>query len=419
MVLCSLIGGVIGFFVGEIILNQLSNELPHWLLIGLYFGQFAFFVGLLCLIAELISPRLNGEGWKQRYRGFSWKMLVPSTFIMIGVVAMLLQFVYGTNFQWTGGKENIVMLLDTSGSMQDSDPDGQVFKAAADVIGKMEEDVSVAIFTFNSKVELLQPLIQLDGAQAKQEVIQKLVNHPKPDGGTEIELALNEALAHLQKETGLSGASTILLMSDGYSDVTLPDALIPFQEANIRIHSVGMSAVSADGTDLLKQIAEQTQGNYYDVTNADQITAVFGEIYEISRQDRTLITERTGSSADSLWYAGLRVGSLTIIGALLGLALGLIFDNRHLAKGFTIGGVVGGLLAGLVLEMGPTSYSIINMLDRFIAAILLAVVLTLFTVFFPVPSHSSGTGKNHFSKGRYSTRNKADGDRAGNTRFDV
>lgn len=55
MIVCSLIGGAIGFVVGEVILSQLSAELPQWLLMGLYFGQFALFVGLMCLVAEMIS----------------------------------------------------------------------------------------------------------------------------------------------------------------------------------------------------------------------------------------------------------------------------------------------------------------------------------------------------------------------------
>ena len=36
----------------------------------------------------------------------------------------------------------------------------------------------------------------------------------------------------------------------------------------------------------------------------------------------------------------------------MGLALGIVFDNRHLALSFSIGGAVSGVLAGVVLEYG-------------------------------------------------------------------
>ncbi|XOS91434.1 vWA domain-containing protein [Brevibacillus laterosporus] len=337
MVFCSLIGGIIGFVVGEMILNLLSNELPQWVVMGLYFGQYALFVGLMCLIAELISPQLNGQGWRQRYVGFSWKMLVPSTFIMLGVVAMLLQFFYGTSFQRTSGSNNIVMLLDISSSMQDSDKDGQLFKSAADVVRRMDNDTSVAVITFNQQASILQPLVRLNNQKVRDDVIQKLNSHKGPSGGTDIEEALQTALHHINSETNNSGNNTVILMSDGYSDVDLDKSLQPFKQSQIIVHTVGMSTVSADGTQLLKRIAEETSGNYYDIEHTDQITGVFGKIYDMSRQDRELVKERTGTTENSLFYAILRIVSLLVIGALLGLAVGLFFDNKYIAKGFTLG----------------------------------------------------------------------------------
>ncbi|QDX91815.1 VWA domain-containing protein [Brevibacillus laterosporus] len=418
MVFCSLIGGVIGFVVGEMILNLLSNELPQWVVMGLYFGQYALFVGLMCLIAELISPQLNGQGWRQRYVGFSWKMLVPSTFIMLGVVAMLLQFVYGANFQRASGTNNIVMLLDISASMQESDKDGQLFKAAADVVRRMDSDTRVAVITFNHQASVLQPLVQLSNQKVRDNVIQKLTSHEGPSGGTDIEEALQTALNHIKDETNQSGNNTVVLMSDGYSDVNLEKSLQPFKQSHIIVHTVGMSTVSADGTELLKRIAEETSGNYYDVQHTDQITGVFGQIYDMSRQDRELVKERTGSTEDSLMYAVLRIVSLLVIGALLGLALGLFFDNKYIAKSFTLGGIVSGLLAGLVLEKGFASGMYPDMVVRLVADLLLAVVMTLFTIFFPMPNQGLSSEKSRFTGGRYLSAKNKDAKQISNNQFD-
>ncbi|MDF9410368.1 VWA domain-containing protein [Brevibacillus laterosporus] len=407
MVFCSLIGGIIGFVVGEMIVNLLSNELPQWVVMGLYFGQYALFVGLMCLIAELISPRLNGQGWRQRYVGFSWKMLVPSTFIMLGVVAMLLQFFYGTNFQKASGSNNIVMLLDISSSMQESDKDNQLFKSAADVVRRMDANTRVAVITFNQQASVLQPLVLLSNQKVRDDVIQKLNSHEGPSGGTDIEEALQTALNHINRETNNSGNNTVILMSDGYSDVDLDKSLQPFKQSQIIVHTVGMSTVSADGTQLLKRIAEETNGNYYDIKHTDQITGVFGQIYDMSRQDRELVKERVGATEHSLFYAILRVVSLLVIGALLGLAVGLFFDNKYIAKGFTLGGIVSGLLAGLILEKGLASGMYPAMGVRLVADLLLAAVMPLFTIFIPMPNQALASEKSRFTGGRYlSAKNK-------------
>ncbi|GIO07669.1 hypothetical protein J31TS6_36970 [Brevibacillus reuszeri] len=390
MVLCSLVGGVIGFLVGEVILDRLSGEFPQWAVMGLYFGQYAFFVGLMCLIAEIISPRLNGYGWKQRYLGFSWKMLVPSTLLMVGVAAMLLQLLYGSSFQQSSGANNIVLVLDTSGSMSQSDPDNQLFKAAADMVQKMDSDMKVAVVTFNERTEVLQPLVSLSSKATRDEVIQKLLNQKGTDGGTRIGLALQAGLEQLQASNQLEN-STVVLMSDGYSDLDVASTLAPFKQNHVLIHTVGMSKIDAAGTSLLEQIAAETGGRYFNVDHADEMTGIFGQIYDISRQDRNLVTERTGATEESLFYTILRVVSLLIIGGLLGLGLGLIFDNRHLAKSFTIGGAVAGLLAGLILEMGLMSIDLLDMVVRLIALALLAVVLTIFTVFFPASASGGAT----------------------------
>ncbi|TGU93924.1 VWA domain-containing protein, partial [Mesorhizobium sp. M00.F.Ca.ET.186.01.1.1] len=108
----------------------------------------------------------------------------------------------------------------------------------------------------------------------------------------------------------------------------------------------------------------------------------------------------TGATAESTVYAILRVVSLLIIGGLLGLALGLIFDNRHLAKSFIIGGAVSGLLAGLVLEMGLSSIYLLDVVVRLIACAVLAVILTLFTLFIP----AAASGGSSFQRRRMATQ---------------
>src|SRR5207245_90455 len=99
----------------------------------------------------------------------------------------------------------------------------------------------------------------------------------------------------------------------------------------------------------LQTIATETAGTYYNVENANQLSDVFNKIYLLNQQDRHLVGPRVGVEQDSTLYAVLRVLFLTAIGTLIGLSLGIIFDNTYLARSFSIGGGVAGFFAGFIL----------------------------------------------------------------------
>ncbi len=393
MVLASLIGAAIGFAVGEWLLARF-DAWPHWLLIGLYFGQLAFWIGLLALLAEMISPRLNGSGWKQRYLAHSWKMLLPGTLILLFAGGALLQAIYGYTLQRNGSAENIVLLLDVSDSMNSNDPQGQLFQAATKLVQVIDDDKRVAVIAFNDDAHLLQPLVQLSDDQTRQAIVQKLGEFGKPDGGTDFNDALKQGFAQLQPVQ--HEKSILVLMSDGHSDVDFADVVAPFQQAQVPIHTVGMSAADLEGTEMLRQIAEQTAGGYNDVADASQLSDVFEHIYKTSQEQRHLVGERTGTLQDSLIYGALRVISITLLGTLLGLSLGLIFDNKYLAKSFMIGGTIAGVIAGFILETGLSGSWLPDALYRLIAAAVLATILTFFTVLIPLPTDTGQGGRASF-----------------------
>ncbi|MNE12105.1 hypothetical protein D3C80_1048860 [compost metagenome] len=87
----------------------------------------------------------------------------------------------------------------------------------------------------------------------------------------------------------------------------------------------------------------------------------------------------------------LRIIFVLGLGALLGLSLGMMFDNRHLAKSFTIGGSVSGLLAGLMLELGLSGWSVGDAMIRLLACLVLAAVMTMFTLVIPTQANGART----------------------------
>jgi peptidoglycan/LPS O-acetylase OafA/YrhL len=126
-----------------------------------------------------------------------------------------------------------------------------------------------------------------------------------------------------------------------------------------------------------------TGGQYYDVTDATRLGDVFQQIYD-RLGDRTLLTERSDATADSPYYAVVRILALILIGTALGIGLGIVFDNRHLARSFGVGGAVSGLGAGVILEFGLSGNTVTDSMIRLLALLVLAVILTLFTYVVPV-----------------------------------
>lgn len=383
MVLFSLIGGTVGWAAGEWLLWRLVGHWPDVVVSGLYFGIIALFIGLACLTAEMISPRLNGQSWRQRYAGTSWLVLVPATLVLLFIAGLTLEAAYQIEAGGVKSVENIVLVIDNSGSMEQTDPNQDRYKAAKRMIEEMDRDKRVAVFVFNDSVTLLQPFVQVKDQAVKDELFAKMDGLQPTQGRTDIGLSLSEAMKHIKDNPADSGGTMAVLLSDGFSEVNTNEVLADYKAKHIAVHTIGLSLVDAEGSGLLRQIADETGGQYYDVSKAGDLSFVFEQIYS-SIGDRTLVTERSGPLRDSGYYKALHVIALGLIGTMLGLSLGLVFDNRYLAKSFAIGGAVAGLLAGLLLEAGLSGRPLADGAVRLGADLVLAGVIALFTLAVPV-----------------------------------
>ncbi|WP_068776299.1 VWA domain-containing protein [Paenibacillus sp. FJAT-26967] len=390
LTLFSVIGGFVGFFVGEYMLNRWGGSLHEIVLMGLYFGQFALFVGLFCLVAEMISPELNGRNWRLRYAGDGWKFLVPATLVMLFVAGALFQLLYGLQFVGKQAPRDYVLVLDKSESMVQNDPGKQSLEAAKSLIGRMNGGNRVALFTFNEDTQLVSPLTSLKSSGAREDLQSRLDKFGEPVGMTDIGKALTTVMDELKKEGAASSKAAVILISDGYSDVNTAQVLAPYLEAGIPVHTVGIDDSQVEGIELLQRIAGETNASFHDVKSADQITGAFEQIYA-SEQQWNLVSERLGPAASDSFHGILRVALILLIGTLIGLSLGIIFDNRHLALSFAIGGTIAGLIAGLVLELSLPGTSI-PAFYRAVAAVTLAFVLSLATLIIPVNNNDSNPG---------------------------
>ncbi|GAA3402212.1 vWA domain-containing protein [Paenibacillus hodogayensis] len=379
LIVFSALGGLAGFATGEALLAAWEGRVPNALLIAAYCGQLAFFVGLMCLLAELISPALNGKGWRLRYAADGWKLLVPATLLLLFAAGAVLQLLYGLNIGRHQPPQNIIVAIDVSESMAETDPNRESFRAAKQLVSSLESGKRVALLTFNNTASLLQPLAPVADEAAKSAVADKLDRFGPPSGGTNIEEALAESMRQIETAGERARASMVILISDGFSEVDMDRSLSPYRALGIAVHTVGVNAADQGGNELLQRIAQTTDGTYYSVDDVQKLTGVFAKIYKANRSWH-LVGERPGTAADSGYYGTLRVLSFIAVGLLMGLSLGIVFDNRYLARSFSAGGALAGLAAGLLLELGLRAGDIGPSTVRAAADLTLALVLSASTL---------------------------------------
>lgn len=399
MVLMSAIGGVLAFAIGEVLMASLKYSMPHSLLIGLYFGILSLLVGLMCLLAEVIHPRINGQNWRRDYVTLSFKFLIPCTLIVTFAAGALFQFLYELSFSQKSKIINdVVVLIDTSASMSKTDPDNERFDAVSSLLNSMNSGNRAAVYTFSDHTAKLKGMSYVDKA-VKEDIMNELQKYKNPNGNTNMREALDSAYDEINttKENGRN--SMVIMLSDGGDNFNLDkkfdQTMKPYNDSGIPVYTVGMS--NGDNFYMLKKIAKSSGADYYNVKDVKDIKNTFVKIYK-DRQERLLNDRRNGIYGGSTFYGFLRVLFITLISILISAAVSFVLDNKYLLKGFIAGGTIAGIIAGLILEIGFISVSWHGTIYRFLANLVMAV---LFTLFAREVYDEKGSGKRKsFSKRR-------------------
>lgn len=378
-VLLSLFGGLITLFIGEIIFS-LKGSVSEYILMGFYFGVGAFVISAMILFAQAISPTLIGYRWKTQYLGTSLKLFIPSTLIMIGLSAFFLQGLYGMQIGIGKAAKDIIIAIDTSGSMNETDPNGERFDAVKALIEELKEDKKVALVTFDEEPYTVFDFTALNdsaGRQMMKENIDNIVN--SKNGLTEIKKMMEYCYEVIDHRADKTRKSSLIIVSDGEptdgSEQNIPLLTEKYRAENIPIYTVGMMHKTAKTEQYLEAIANTAGGKHFSISRVGMLKKTFEKI-RYSQESRNLLGERNGYIKESLFYGGMRILFLSVIGGLIALGLGFIFDNRFLAKGFIIGGVTGAFLGSICLEVFMRN-SINMTLGR-------AVFLLIFTLFLPL-----------------------------------
>lgn len=349
-VVMSIIGAALACVVGEGILS-LGENWPDFLTIGVYFGIGAMLICSMIFVSQRVSPRLIGYRWKEMYFKTSLKLFVPTTLVLVGVVAGILELIYGLEINEPKTIDNIVIAVDRSSSMDATDPEAERFKSMSEFIDNLKGDKKVAVMTFNENPTLAIDFTAVQTKEEKNAFIDQIQNlNIKNDGQTGIANVVHEAYNLMESK---NQGSSLILISDGAptdgSDSDIPGLVQDYVKHNIPIYTIGMMYTDSSSETYLQEIATLTGGTYYSTSDTTMLNEVFGKI-RYNEEKGTIITPRTGAYAASSLHKVLRVIFLMVISMLISLGLGIMFDNKYLVKGMIIGAFIGGLIGGCIAE---------------------------------------------------------------------
>jgi uncharacterized protein YegL len=157
---------------------------------------------------------------------------------------------------------DVVLDIDSSGSMSWNDPYGYRKTASKSFIDALIEGDKVGVVDFDSSARLYQPLTT-DHAAAK-----RAVEGINSSGGTNIASGVQLSLDEIDRNADPSHLKAIILLTDGegYYTHSLTQRA---RNSDVVIYTIGLG----DSVDeyLLRSIAEQTDGAYYPVTSAEDL----------------------------------------------------------------------------------------------------------------------------------------------------
>ena len=187
-------------------------------------------------------------------------------------------------------QKDVVLVLDNSGSMKKNDPQFIAKQAVVEFIGGLDEATRVAVIIFDQTVRLAVPTTQMSDATLTT-ILQSLDQINYKGLFTDSPAAIERAIYELKTNGREDAQKIIVFMTDGIVDTGnadqdlekakwLKDELAAdAAESAIRIFGIAYTE-NAD-FHLIQSIAQDTNGEYYRVLQAEELKNVFAQVYTL------------------------------------------------------------------------------------------------------------------------------------------
>jgi hypothetical protein len=188
----------------------------------------------------------------------------------------------------------VALIIDSSGSMKENDPNKVRMEAAKKVVALLGEDDQVTVVEFSDRASVLVPLKNV-GNQTSRGDINNKISAIGEKGDTDIKGGLESALNELSK-AGESKKKVAIMLSDGEPD--LPSLLqdkqkmtayladidklaAEYRKRGWTVNCIALQKLEAGQT--LQKIAQVSGGEYFFVKNASELTNFFQSILLVQK----------------------------------------------------------------------------------------------------------------------------------------
>ncbi|MGH8584362.1 MAG: VWA domain-containing protein, partial [Gammaproteobacteria bacterium] len=186
--------------------------------------------------------------------------------------------------------QDIVLLIDNSGSMTKNDPQSLTKQAVAQFVQDSPAGSRLALIMFDKKVEVLAPLTPINET-TRLDLLTRLDRIDFKGPLTNSSEALRRAIETLKQPGEPQGTKTVVFMSDGIIDTGNPardlkaaetmrgELASAAVEADIRMFTIAFTE-NAD-IQLMQDLAKATDGRYFQPMQPGDLAGVFAEMSEL------------------------------------------------------------------------------------------------------------------------------------------
>ncbi len=214
----------------------------------------------------------------------------------LAVILLCGLFSFGSRAEGGSNRDNrfnVAIVLDASGSMQNTDPQGYRYKAVSQFVWLLAEegDVLGGVVFHNDVVKEQTPAL-VSGQEDKDAVTGAFKSVPANGGWTNTGAGLQRAVELLAVYGEPELPSVILFLSDGNTDMASDEllqasldrkaeAIQQARERDISIYSVCLNANGKADVSEMQQISSATGGEFIEVSRAEDLQDVFNTFYNL------------------------------------------------------------------------------------------------------------------------------------------
>lgn len=256
------------------------------------------------------------KGRKSILMGNLKRILMVFVLVLTATLTATLSRVYATpvGFDPSEGID-VILVIDTSGSMRTADPERITLEAAALFMDMMETRNSrIGVVSFSGALHSVMPLTHIGDPGVRDDIrntISGFVYH----GWTDVGLGLRTAAEMLLNDPS-PNSPMILLFTDGRIDmpanwnnrgidVSYQDAWWAVENVGsfTPIYTIGLNYDGTINTEFLQEIASRTSANSYIINDAAMLPQIFNEIF--ASHIRSSITEVASIVTDGVEYTDI------------------------------------------------------------------------------------------------------------------